>query len=251
MYFEKRPSRIAKGLILFALSATTACTNGSTPVASTGSDAANPVPAPHSPKNSEAAQARPTDSDPPQASAGAPLSDVERNTLIYVREEEKLARDVYLALDARFGLRVFQNISSSESAHTEAIRGLLAKYDIPDPAEGNPAGRFTDGSLQKLHDELIARGQRSAIDALKVGAQIEELDIVDLERRLEDAAHADVRAVLEHLRDGSTNHLRAFERNLRRRGVVYTPVHLSETRYTEVIAAPHATGSCLDCPIDW
>ena len=46
------------------------------------------------------------------------LSAKEASDLIFLREEEKLARDVYLALYDAWGTPIFLNISSSEQKHT-------------------------------------------------------------------------------------------------------------------------------------
>jgi len=137
------------------------------------------------------------------------LTETEVDGLIYMREEEKLARDLYLALYEQWGLPLFQNIAGSEQTHTDAVKHLLDVYGIADPAE-DTAGIFTNPDLQALYDELIATGSRSLADALKVGAAIEEIDILDLRAALEEATNPEVRQVYENLLKGSENHLRAF-----------------------------------------
>ena len=47
----------------------------------------------------------------------ASLTESEIQDLVFIREEEKLARDVYDALRLRWGSRVFSNIESSEQTH--------------------------------------------------------------------------------------------------------------------------------------
>ena len=78
------------------------------------------------------------------------LSDAEINSLVFMREEEKLARDVYLSLYDLWGLQIFQNIADSEQTHTDAVASLLEKYDIPDPADTSPAGVFVNPDLQSF-----------------------------------------------------------------------------------------------------
>lgn len=99
--------------------------------------------------------------------ATSDISEQERNSLIWMREEEKLAHDVYTALSQKWGKQIFSNIAASEQTHTGAVLGLLTKYGIPDPAKSEP-GVFTSPELQKLYDTLIAQGNTSLLDALIV-----------------------------------------------------------------------------------
>ncbi len=188
---------------------------------------------------------------PPAAVAPGELSAAERASLAYVREEEKLARDVYQELDGRLRLGVFERIAESESRHTGAIKSLLERHGLEDPACCRPRGEFDSAELARLYADLVARGSRSVVDALRVGAEIEEIDIVDLTKRLASTQAQDVRSTFEALRRGSENHLRAFVRNLRRRGVVYQPTHLGAAELERILAAPNEPGRCADCPIPW
>jgi hypothetical protein len=78
------------------------------------------------------------------------------------------------------GDKIFLNISDSEQQHTDAVLGLIEKYNLPDPAADTPMGEFDNLVLQGLYDLLTAQGTASLIDALIVGATIEDLDINDL-----------------------------------------------------------------------
>lgn len=146
--------------------------------------------------------------------AAAPLSAAEEADLLFMREEEKLARDVYNAMYARWRQPIFRNIAASEQTHMNAILTLLNRYGLPDPAAGNAPGVFTNPELQALYDELIARGNQSRVEALRVGVAIEEADIADLEASLTHTTHADIRMVYNNLLRASRNHLRAFTRQL-------------------------------------
>jgi hypothetical protein len=139
-----------------------------------------------------------------------PLSDQEEAKLLFMREEEKLARDVYLTFYDEFDLATFSNIASSEQMHMNALLKLLKKYDLPDPAAGNDIGEFTDPDLQALYATLIASGMAGPLEALKVGGKIEEKDMVDIQEAIELSDHADIDLVYESLLCGSRNHLRAF-----------------------------------------
>ena len=56
------------------------------------------------------------------------LSPVEIEGILFMREEEKLARDVYLKLYDRWELPIFRNIANSEATHMEAIKTLIDRY---------------------------------------------------------------------------------------------------------------------------
>lgn len=142
------------------------------------------------------------------------LSPVEIADLQFMREEEKLSRDVYLNLHEIWGLSVFSNIAASEQSHMDAVLKLLRTYRLADPAAGMPEGKFTDAALQSLYDALMKQGRLSMRDALKVGGVIEETDIRDLVAAIDRSHQADIDATYGNLLCGSRNHLRAFARNL-------------------------------------
>jgi len=56
------------------------------------------------------------------------LSESEMQGLILMREEEKLARDVYTTLGEKWDLNIFINIAGSEQTHTDAVKYLLDRY---------------------------------------------------------------------------------------------------------------------------
>ncbi|MGD8454732.1 MAG: DUF2202 domain-containing protein [Phycisphaerae bacterium] len=146
--------------------------------------------------------------------AAQPLTQAEEEGLLFMREEEKLARDVYLYLDGLHDQPIFGTIADSEQSHMDAVLTLLDRYGLEDPAADNGLGEFADPTLQALYDQLIVQGSASLEDALGVGVLIEETDIVDLEAHLLNVEHADVRAVYESLLQGSQNHLAAFQAQL-------------------------------------
>lgn len=177
----------------------------------------------------------------PAATTGE-LSVEEIDALQYMREEEKLAHDVYAAMYTQWSLPVFQNISQSEQAHTEAVKVLLDRYEVTDPASGE-TGIFTDPDLQALYNELVARGSQSLAEALKVGAAIEEIDILDLQSRLAQTDNADIQHVFNNLLRGSNNHLQAFVSTLKNQiGETYQPQYLSTAAYQDIINTGTATG---------
>lgn len=143
------------------------------------------------------------------------LTTQEKKDLIFMREEEKLARDVYLTLYDIWETPVFANIATSEQQHMDAILNLLNTYKLPDPTVGKLVGEFVNAELQALYDSLIARGKQSVLDALLVGGVIEETDIEDLNRAIETSRLSNIDKVYQNLLNGSCNHLRAFASNIR------------------------------------
>ncbi len=179
----------------------------------------------------------------PEASPNALLSDAEAEGLLYMREEEKLARDVYLTLYDEWGQTIFQNIAASEQQHMDMVLTLLNTYGLEDPAAGKDVGEFTNPELQALYDQLVAQGRQSLADALKVGAAIEEIDILDLRERLAQTDKADIQTVYQNLMSGSENHLRAFTGTLERQtGEVYQPQYLSPEDYEAILQAAPSQG---------
>ena len=170
------------------------------------------------------------------ALAGQPSGDLtasEKDGLLFMAEEEKLAGDVYQALNEKWNLRVFNNIGKAERTHEAAIKTLLTRYSLPDPTRG--AGEFSNDTMQVLYDDLVIRGSASARDALQVGAAVEEIDILDLKERMAQTDKADILMVYANLEKGSENHLRAFVNNLQRQGYEYSPEYLSLKEYDGII----------------
>lgn len=172
-----------------------------------------------------------------------PLSSDEAAALLFMREEEKLARDIYVAMEAKWNLRPFTNIKSSEETHMTALLYLIDRYELKDPVGLNGPGTFIDTTLQNLYNDLLSMGSESVNNALIVGAIIEEVDIVDLKSRSLASDNQDINYVYEQLMLGSRNHLRAFVKNLRSRGVVYAPKYLSQQEYDEIIAGANESGN--------
>jgi hypothetical protein len=173
----------------------------------------------------------------------AELSAEEIEALLYMREEEKLAHDVYVTLYNRWGLPIFQNIGQSELSHTNSIKTLLDRFGLTDPALSE-VGVFTNPDLQALYNELVARGEQSLVEALRTGAAIEEIDILDLQKDLAQINQADIQQVFQNLLQGSENHLRAFISNLSNQtGEVYQAQYLPVEQYQTILSAQSGNGN--------
>lgn len=166
------------------------------------------------------------------------LDSAERERILFIREEEKLAYDVYQTLFDRYGVKIFQNIPNSEMSHMEAMLSIIKKYQLIDPMDKNPRGIFTDPALQSLHNALVSQGQVSLLAAYQVGAKIEELDIYDLNKSIAVTNNQDVKLVYDFLNKGSRNHLRSFYKNLSNAGGTYSPVYISLAEFTAIVTTP-------------
>ena len=170
------------------------------------------------------------------------LTDAEASGLLYMREEEKLARDVYLTLFEQWDFQAFANIARSEQTHTDAVQRLLERYDLPDPADAQDVGEFTNADLQALYDQLIAQGSQSLPAALQVAAAIEEIDILDLQEYIGLTDKGDILQVYHSLLSGSENHLRAFVSALEKQAGAYQPQCLDQEAYDTIINASSSRG---------
>lgn len=162
------------------------------------------------------------------------LSAAEQSSLVYMREEEKLAGDVYTRLYAAWGQKVFTNVARSESTHTEAVRQLLVRYNVTDPAANLGAGVYANPELQALYGQLVAQGTVSLVDGLKVAVAIEELDMLDINTHLKTVDNADIKLVYDNLLKGSRNHLRSFYKTLVQQGGTYTAQYLTQAEFDAI-----------------
>ncbi len=169
------------------------------------------------------------------AEAAVKLTAAESSHLRFIREEEKLARDIYNALGEKWGLRIFDKIAESEQRHTDAVRLVIEKYGITDPAKATLPAVFTDIKLQELYAVLLAKGEASSMEALKVGALAEEKDIFDINEAVKDTVKADLIELYAYLKDGSSTHLRGFMAQIRAAGGDYAPQFISAAEFDKAM----------------
>ncbi|GEM_PF-221940 len=179
-------------------------------------------------------------------SEGDVLSDAEIAGLKLMREEEKLARDVYLALYDKWDLPIFSNIAKSEQTHTDAVKTLLDIHGIGDPVSTDDRGIFTDQELQTLYDDLVNQGDASLLEALIVGATIEDLDIKDLNELIAQTENPDILIVYNNLRKGSRNHIRSFVGQIENNDGAYTAQFIEQSELDGILGSPQERGPMLD-----
>lgn len=149
--------------------------------------------------------------NPPTATATATADQTLVKNLTYMREEERMARDLYRALADVHGTDTeFARIARAEQQHFDAVGRLLVRYGIDDPSAGKDAGKYADTDLQAAYDRLLAQGKESLEKAYKVGIEVERTDIADLDKAIAETTAADAKRVFENLRTGSQHHLDAF-----------------------------------------
>jgi hypothetical protein len=171
---------------------------------------------------------------PPPAVTVAPLSADEAATLTWMREEEKLARDVYRTLYTSTRATVFKRIAASEQSHMDALLKKLTLFNVPDPVVIG-TGLFSDPELQALYTSLVNQGSVSYLDALVVGATIEDLDIRDLLAAVEATDNLALLTTYQNLLEGSKNHLRAFVSLLNQNGATYQPQYIDQELYDAIL----------------
>lgn len=172
---------------------------------------------------------------PGSGSIGVQLAEAEESNILLMREEEKLARDVYLTLYEVWGAEIFANIGESEQRHMDAVETLVTRYGLQDTVADDTVGVFTTEAFTALYDQFALDGSVSLDEALNVGVEIESLDIADLEEALQETSTRSVRRVFENLLAGSQNHLSAFQ-NAIETGAADCPQQLELN-----------DGSCLTC----
>lgn len=139
------------------------------------------------------------------------MTEEQKDMLFFIYQEEKVARDVYSTLGKLYtDENTFASIQISEQRHIDSARGLCEKYGVSiDGVDETNVGNFVLPVLQELYDTCVAEGEKSLLDALKVGELIEITDIDDLERA-SVGMPSDVVNVFENLKEGSLSHLDAF-----------------------------------------
>ncbi|ODB99834.1 hypothetical protein A3197_12365 [Candidatus Thiodiazotropha endoloripes] len=168
------------------------------------------------------------------------LTSEEAQHLLLLREEEKVARDVYDLLYQQWGLFIFSNIASAEQRHMDSVLAQLQRYGLVDPAL--QPGVFGNQELQALYDSLILQGTSSEMDALLTGALIEEVDMQDLHEMLEATENSGLTRLYQKLLCGSRNHLRAFVRQIESRGMVYQAQVMDQAAVDQIVDSPMERG---------
>ncbi|MDX9919417.1 MAG: DUF2202 domain-containing protein [Paludibacter sp.] len=153
--------------------------------------------------------------------------------LYLMREEEKMAMDIYAYFYEKYQIPIFNNIAKSESKHTSAVLRLINYFGLKDPAL-EPTAEYSNEEIQHLYTKLTSEAN-TIEEALSTGAFIEEYDIADLKKLIAETQNADIKLVYANLLRGSENHIKAFAKQLKFRGIEYVPQILSQEEYNSII----------------
>ncbi len=161
------------------------------------------------------------------------LNEAEEAGILQLREEEKLARDVYTLLEEKWGLSAFSQIKPSEQKHMDAVAKLINRYDLLDPAQES-IGIFENQKISSLFETLMTKGEQSEVDALQVGMTVEDVDIYDIDEILSKNDNQDIQVVFTNLRNGSIKHLQRFYTDLKTIGGTYEPQYISQELFDQL-----------------
>ncbi len=177
------------------------------------------------------------------------LSESEKSGILLMREEEKMARDVYQTLNEKWDQMPFVHISESEIRHMAEMKLLIDKYKLQDPVEktADKRGEYENQMLKSLYEELTASGITSLEAAFRAGAKVEEVDIRDLKEAMAKTSNEEIKQTYTYLIRASENHLRAFAKNLKRMNIIYSPIVLSTEEFNKIINAGNGGGQGRGC----
>jgi hypothetical protein len=163
------------------------------------------------------------------------LTEQEKADLLFMREEEKLARDIYLSAYERYGLQVFDHIAASEQMHMDLLLGLINTYGLTDPVGQHARGVYTNPQVQAMFDKFNSQVSASLVDALVAGASIEDVDLYDLKRVTGNTSKSDLLDVYDMLSCGSEHHLSAFARQLEKYDIGYRPQYITAEEFGKIL----------------
>ncbi len=164
-----------------------------------------------------------------------PVNDQEKSDLIFLREEEKLAHDVYIYAFRKYNNSTFSNIANSEQSHTNSVLNLLTQRNISDPTADLKEGEFLNQDLQSIYNSLVATVDSSENHALIVGATIEDLDINDIHHFYSHTTNNEILLVYDKLTCGFRNHMRSFFKQLNTLGINYQPQFISVSEFNAIV----------------
>ncbi|HEX6915700.1 MAG TPA: DUF2202 domain-containing protein [Chitinophagaceae bacterium] len=164
------------------------------------------------------------------------LTSSEKQSVLKKWQEEKMSHELYKLFAAKWEAPVFSNISASETMHMQHVKDLAITYNMENELSVETEGVFADKEVNKRYNEFKTSGEKSLVDALKAGAAIEESDILFLKKEIAGTTQAELKRTYRMLLQASQNHLRAFVRNMKQQGIVYTPVILDRQSFEQLMA---------------
>lgn len=169
-----------------------------------------------------------------EAVASTALTSSERDGILLIWEEEMMAKDIYLKFYNMSKLSLFLNVAGTKQIHMNSVQILMEKYGMEKPVQEGD-GVYTNETLQKIYDDLLASGGKSPEDALKAAALLEETSVRDLEKEISDTDKPDIKSVFGGLLVSSKKQLRTLERALEDWGVEYSPQILGQEEFDGIV----------------
>lgn len=162
------------------------------------------------------------------------LNTTQKASLAYMWHEEKLAHDLYLALnEVNPSMPLAMIPVKSEIVHMQYVEELVAWYDIdvtdlPDynasysaeELDAMEPGIFAVDEIQNLYNTLYNFGEANLTSSLQVGCMVEVVDVDDLNAYIAQAGEN--RALIdtfEILRADSYKHYWKFDETLKANGI--------------------------------
>lgn len=124
------------------------------------------------------------------------------------------------------------------------LKSAMDRYGLDDSSDPEVVGVYADPTLNDLYETLMKRGMMDTtyMEALRVGALIEEVDIADLDEAIARTDNPDLQTIYANLQRGSRNHLRAFVAEIERQGVNYEAQALEQDTVNAIVDAPMERG---------
>lgn len=167
------------------------------------------------------------------------LTDAEKNHVLWMREESKVARDLYTFLFNRWGIPVFKKKMVKEQVNMDRSLTIINKYGLTDPIVKDEQGIYSKENFRQMYVELAMRGNSSLPEALRAAAITEELDIMELEDALQNTiTNPDLKSIYNTMAVSSRNHLRAIIEQIQCMGEIYGPQRLPEKRFYSIVDSP-------------
>lgn len=154
--------------------------------------------------------------------------------ILFIWQEEKAARDLYISLYEETNLSIFMDLVRSEQNHMDQAKSIIDKFGLQMPVPDVP-GKFENQTLKEIYNRMQAQGRLSHQEALKSAATFEEISIVDLEKEIAATNMEEIEVVYQGLLAGSRKHLRSYVMDLQELEIQYSPQYLSTSKFDEIM----------------
>lgn len=163
------------------------------------------------------------------------ITENDKNSLVYFREEEKLAADAFDYFYEMWTNKLFLTFKNSETKHECRFRELLDYYGIEDPVKEYGRGEFGSDSLEYYYVSIISFGSKSLLHSFLAGAEIEEKTVYELGNAIKVIDNENLTEVYKTHKISSEGYLRVFAAKLKDNSIIYKPKFMTEDSYNKII----------------